>query len=54
MDGLDNRLFGNIKTDVFNKGTCGMESYPNTKDETVGLINNYHVSNLLTWATPVK
>ena len=34
--------------------TCGSDSYPKSKDETVGLLNNYHVSNQLTWAIPVK
>ena len=34
--------------------TCGSDSYPKTKDETVGLLKNYHVSKKLTWDTPVK
>ena len=34
--------------------TCGSESYPKPKEDTVGLINNYHVSKQLTRVTPVK
>ena len=34
--------------------TCGSKSYPKWKDETVGQLNNYHVSKQLTRNTPEK
>ena len=54
MYGSDNSCFGTIKTDLENKMTCGLDSYPKSKDETVGLINNYHVIKKLARVTPVK
>ena len=33
---------------------CGSDRYPINKDETVGLLNSYHVSNKLTRTTPFK
>ena len=33
---------------------CGSESYAKTKDETVWLLNNYHVIIQLTQYTTVK
>ena len=47
-------LFGIIKTGQDNKTTCGSESYPTTKGETVGLLNNYHVGNHHMRAIPVN
>ena len=49
-----NSLFGTIKTDLEDKMTCGSCSYRKTKDETVGLLNNYHVSKKLTLSTLVR
>ena len=54
MYGSYNRFFGNIKTNIENKITCGSYRHPKTKDRTVGLLNNYHVSNQLTQENPVK
>ena len=53
LDGADNGCFRTINTDLDNKMTCGSYSYPNTKDDTVGLINNFHVSKKLIRSTPV-
>ena len=50
----DNGLFGTIKTDLDNKMTCGLYSYPKTKYKTVGILNNYHVGKQLTRATIMK
>ena len=33
---------------------CGSDSYPKSKDVTVGLLNNYHVRKQLTRTIPVK
>ena len=52
--GTDNGSFGNIKTDLKNKMTCGLDSYPKIKENTVELLNTYHMSKQLPWATPVK
>ena len=32
--------FGTIRTDLEKKVTCVSDSYPNTKDDTMGIINN--------------
>ena len=42
--GGDNGCFGAIKTDLYNKMIYGIDIYPRTKDKTVVLLNNYHVS----------
>ena len=34
--------------------TCGSTSYPKSKDNTVGLLNNYHVIKQLICITPAK
>ena len=54
LDGADNGLFGTIKTHLENKMTCGLYSYPKTKDETEGLLDKYHVGKKLARDTPVK
>ena len=54
LEGADNSRFGTIKTDLENKTTRGSDSYPRTKDETVGLINNYHMSKHTMRTLPVK
>ena len=54
LDGADNGRFGTIEDDLENKIMCSSDSYPKTKDNTVGLINNYYVSKQLTQATLVK
>ena len=43
LDGSHNGCYGNINTDIENKITCGSDSYPKTKDDNVGILNNYHV-----------
>ena len=43
MDGSDNSSFGNVKTNLENKITCGSESYPKSKDKNLERLNNYHV-----------
>ena len=40
LDGEDNRRFGTIKNYLYNKMECGLDSYPKTKEDTVGLLNN--------------
>ena len=42
LDGTDNSYFGAFKDNLDKNMTCGSESYPKSKDKTVGLINNYH------------
>ena len=32
--------------------TCGSDSYPKSKNETMGLINNYNMSKKLTHTNP--
>ena len=54
LDGAYNRRFVTIKTYQYNKMMCGSYSYPKSKDKTVGLINNYHVSKQNMFSTPVK
>ena len=54
LDGAENGRFGTIKTKLENNMTCGSDIYPNTKDETVGLLKNYRVSKKLTQANPVR
>ena len=54
LNGADKCSFGTIKTNLDNNMTCGSDSYPRTKDEAVGLLNNYYVSKKLMRATPVK
>ena len=54
LDGADNGLFGTIKTHLENKMTCGLYSYPKTKDETEGLLDKYHVGKKIAQDTPVK
>jgi hypothetical protein len=40
----DNKRYARIETDLENKITFGTDSYyPRTRDETVALLNNYHV-----------
>ena len=51
---VDNGRFMDIKTDQENKMTCGLDSYPTTKEKTVGLLKNYHVSKQQTRATQMK
>ena len=54
LNGADNRCFGTIKTDLDNNMTCGSDSYPKSKYDTVVLLNSYHMSKQLKWATPLK
>ena len=54
LDGADNSRFWTIKTNIENKMTCGPDSSPKTKEKTVVLINNYHLSKQLTRVIPVK
>ena len=39
-----NGHFGTINSDLENKMICESYSYSRTKDETMGIINNYYVS----------
>ena len=43
LGGEHSSHFENINAGL-EKMTCGSDSYPRTKDRTVGLLNNYHVS----------
>ena len=54
LDGSDNIRLGTIKTDLENKITRGSVIYPKSKDETVGILKNYHVSKQLTRTNSVK
>ena len=54
LDRAYNKRFRTIKTNLENNMTCGSDRYPQSKDETVGLLNNYHVSKQLMRTTLVK
>jgi hypothetical protein len=43
LSGADNKRYARIETDLENKMTFGTDSYPRTRDETMTLLNNYHV-----------
>ena len=52
--GSDNGRFGGIKTNLENNITCGLDIYPNTKEDTVGLINNCNLIKQPMWSNTVK
>ena len=54
LDGAEKGIFGATKNNLYNNMTCRSDSYPITKDKTVGLINNYYIGKQLTWATTVR
>ena len=54
IDGSDNGRFGTTNNYLEKNMTCGSDSYPRTKDETVWLLNNYHVGKKLTRYIPEK
>jgi hypothetical protein len=43
LSGADNKRYARIETDLENKMTFETHKYSRTRDETVALLNNYHV-----------
>ena len=54
LDMEDNGQFGTINNGLENKMTCGSGSYPRTKDKTMRILKNYHVSKQHMQSTKVK
>ena len=54
LDRAENGHFSTIMTDLENNMACESESFPRTKDKTVGIINNYHGGKTHTLVMPMK